>query len=107
VTSEDEIRHLRELVDVRFDAQKEAVELAMVRLNERLGEMNELREQITRERGIYLTRERYDAEHQLLAQRVSALELQNSKWSGSIWMLGAAISALVIIVNVALKIWIK
>ena|ERR1700690_3517790 len=107
MTAEDEIRHLRERVDIRFSAKEEALNLALYRLNERLEERNELREQISKERGMYLSRERFDAEHSTLTGRVSALELQNSKWAGSLWMLGAAVSAIVVLVNIAMKIWLK
>jgi hypothetical protein len=33
--------------------------------------------------------------------------LQIGKWSGSIWMLGGAVSAIVVLVNIALRVWIK
>jgi hypothetical protein len=100
-----EIGHLKDKVDIRFQAQQEALALAMVRLNERLGEMNELRAQITMERGSYLLRERFDTEHQTLINRVSAIELLSSKVSGSIWMLGAAISAIVVGINLLMRFW--
>jgi len=103
----DEIQHLREVMELKFEAQEEAVQLATNRLNERLEEMNKLREQISHERSTYLTRERFDQEHGTLIQRVSAIELQNSKWSGSIWMLGGVVSAIVVLINIALKIWMK
>jgi hypothetical protein len=102
-----EIRHLREVIDLRLASFEEARTLAAQRMDDRLVEMNQLREQISKERGLYLTRERFDSEHGTLGNRVSALELQNSKWSGSIWMLGGAVSAIVILVNIALKIWVK
>lgn len=104
---EQEVRHLKEMVDLRFTSSKEAIEQARERVNERLEGMNELRNQITNERGTYLTRERFDTEHGTLLARTAAIELQMSKWSGSIWMLGGAVSAVVILVNVALKMWAK
>jgi hypothetical protein len=102
-----EIEHLREVMDVKFEAQEKALEIALQRLNERLEDMNELRKQITNERGMYLTRERFDSDHAALGQRVSSLELQASKWSGSIWMLGGVVSAIVVLINIALKVWVK
>jgi hypothetical protein len=102
-----EVSHLREIVELRYAASEAALNMAHQRMEERLGGMNELRDQISRERGAYLTRERFDAEHVTLQDRTSALELQASKWSGSMWMLGAAISAVVVGVNILLRFWPK
>jgi hypothetical protein len=102
-----EIGHLKEKMELRFDSQAEALALAMVRLNERLAEMNELRGQIATERGSYLTREAYEREHKIVSDRAGALELQASKWSGSIWMLGGVISLVVVGINILLRMWPK
>lgn len=102
-----EIGHLKEKVELRFDTRDKALDLAMIRLNERLAEMNELRKQISDERTTYITREAYDREHRPLIDRMSAMELQASRWSGSIWMLGGVISFIVVAVNVLLRMWPK
>jgi hypothetical protein len=102
-----EIAHVQKTMDIQFDAHQRALELAMIRLNERLEEMNKFRAQLVTERGEYLSRERFDTEHSTLINRVSAIELQNSKWSGSIWMLGGAISAVVVGINILMKMWPK
>ena len=102
-----EVKHLKELMELRFSNLDEAISVARERVDDRLEGMNELREQIQNERGQYLTRDSYDREHKALEIRVGALELQNSKWTGSLWMLGAALSAVVVIVNVLLKFWSK
>ncbi len=56
---EEQDRHYRELRTV--DEQARA--LAAARLSERLDDMNELRAQLTTERGLYITRVEFDAEH--------------------------------------------
>ena len=101
------IHHLREVMELRFDTLDREIVTAKERMDEKLVGMNALREQILQERGTYLTRERFDHEHSSLQNRVSAIELQNSRWSGSLWMLGGAVSGVVVLVNVALKLWIK
>jgi hypothetical protein len=102
-----EAGHLRREMEITFAAHEKALELAMVRLNERLEEMNQFRAQLVNERNTYLSRERFDTEHGTLLNRTSAIELQQSKWSGSLLALGAAISAIVVGVNIMMKLWVK
>jgi len=94
-----EIGHLKEKVELRVMAQEQAVELAMVRLNERLAEMNELRAQVTEERGVYLTRERFDHEHATLSDRVSAIELLLSNYQGRMAIVFALGGLLIVAIN--------
>jgi SMC interacting uncharacterized protein involved in chromosome segregation len=94
-----EIGHLKEKMELRVIAQEQAVTLAMVRLNERLAEMNQLREQITNERGVYLTRERFDHEHATLQSRVSAIELLLSNYQGRMAIIFALGSLAIVAIN--------
>lgn len=89
---------LREVVDLHWEAhQREhesdnrAIVLAREDVNRRLEGMNELRNQITDERGDYMTRKEYDAKHDTLIERVSALERSRSNLEGKLWALGAVV----------------
>jgi hypothetical protein len=94
-----EVSHLKEKMELRLLAQEQAVALAMVRLNERLAEMNQLREQVTDERGVYLTRERFDHEHATLQDRVSAIELLLSNYQGRMAIIFALGGLLIVAIN--------
>lgn len=98
-----ETRHLGQKMDLQFVAHQQALEIALSRLDERLAEMNQFREQISTERVEFLTRSEYDREHKNVTNDVGALKLQASRLSGSIWMLGAAISAVVVGINLIMK----
>jgi hypothetical protein len=92
---------------------REAVMKAEIAVNTRLEGMNELRTQINRERGAYLTTETYEAKHEALIQKVegqgaalnarlSTLENQAANVSGRFWALGVGLTLVVIAINVAL-----
>ncbi len=83
-----------------------ALALAAGDVNRRLEAMNELREQITSERGLYLTRETYDDKHNSLEQRIGVLERASASLTGRdrgvsvIWLaLLGAITVVVLIVD--------
>lgn len=103
----DDVKHLKEIIELRFSGADKAAEIAQQRLDERLDSMNALREQINQERGLYLPRESFDSAQNLLSARITSLEMQSSRWGGSVWMLGLVMTAVVIVVDVALKIWFK
>ncbi len=88
------------------EMEAQARELAFVRLNERLAEMNEVRRQINEERGAFLSRDRYEAAHEALRgaldQRLKLLETGQANAEGRMWMLGAGISGILVIVQIAL-----
>ena len=81
------------------ELEKDAVEKALEANNRRLDEMNELRLQITRERGEYLTRDIYDREHKSLEsstdKRLKALETSRSYVIG--W-----VAAIVLAINLVM-----
>jgi len=79
----------------------------------RLDEMNQFRQQILQERGIFVSRELHDKLEQSTDMSIKALErsadarlkvLENSKSNqeGRLWMMGAGISALVVMLQLAL-----
>jgi carbonic anhydrase len=86
---------------------KEALDLAMVMLKEKLAEMNNFREQQNQERGEFLKQQVYDIEHRALEKRVA----DHGKWidnmNGRLWALGAFILAINVAVGLLLKFWGK
>jgi hypothetical protein len=94
----------------------DAVALAIARedVNRRLEGMNELRTQINEERGRFLQRDRYEAERDSNREstdvRLKSLETNKSNLEGRMWAIGAALSAFVVVLNIAmyyLRIGIK
>ncbi len=86
--------------------EHQALDTASIRLNERLAEMNEVRRQINEERGAFLLRDRYEASHEALRsafdQRLKMLETGQANAEGRMWMLGAGISGILVIVQITL-----
>lgn len=91
------------------EQDSEAINKAETSINRRLEEMNALRLQITQERGEFLTREMYDREHRTLSEstdsRLKALENKDSNMTGRFWALGVGLGVLVVLVNVAMKLF--
>ena len=88
-------------------AESHALEIAKNDINRRLDEMNELRKQITSERGEFLRREIYDREHASLREamdlRIKALENTKANLEGRLWAIGAGISILVVGLELLLR----
>jgi len=96
VLHERELRQLWESTHMHVhELEKDAVEKALESNNRRLDEMNELRLQITRERGEYLSRDIYDREHRALEvtmdKRLKALETSRSYVIG--WVAAIVLAA--------------
>lgn len=108
----DDIRHERELREQWTDGhrtvhelEQKALKIALGVLDERLEEMNKLRAQIESERGSYTTRELHDKLEKEVDGRLKLIETFAANWQGRFWMMGAAVSAVVVAVNVLLG-WI-
>jgi hypothetical protein len=87
------------------EMEQQALKLAREDVNRRLGEMNQLREQITTERGAYPTRVEYDAKHDQLVQRVQTIETQFAALTGRLTVMAALAGVAVsVIVTVVLKL---
>lgn len=118
-----EVQHIKELMEaheqldqLRHIEERRAVDLAAVDVNRRLAEMNQFREQLAEERGLYVTRSLHDVLEKTLGDKVDkldkdlngeldklrnsmddrlkALEIMRSNLEGKIWMMGAIITAL-------------
>ena len=57
-----------------FTAQQSALNLATRNLELRLEKLNELRQEVTQDRGNFLTRDRYESQHKALEDKVAVLE---------------------------------
>src|SRR4029077_21241418 len=69
-------------LQLAFRAQQEALALASRTLELRLEKLNELRQEVTQDRGNYLTKNEYDAKHTILSDRLSRLENFNARVLG-------------------------
>src|SRR5438105_15896711 len=84
-------------LEEKYLASQQTAILVKEDLERRLHAMNEFRDQLTRERITYLTRDMYDREHQLLVNRT--VELEKSR-AGALGTIGAYGSIVAIIVSV-------
>jgi hypothetical protein len=110
--SQWQVQHLerhkleQQALSIARNADNMALALAKAEIDRRLEGMNELRAQITDERGRYVLRDMYDEQHAQLRDnvdaRLKALENIKSNMEGRLWAIGAAISTAVVILNVAL-----
>lgn len=112
-TTSDEVHHERELREQwqslheeRHKADAHALEVASHDIDRRLEAMNEIRSQINSERGKYVLREMFDksldSARDTSDARFKMLEAFKNNFEGRFWMLGAAISAVVVILNLVL-----
>jgi hypothetical protein len=120
----DEIS-LREFMEARWAAHERehvalqrAVDTAVGTLDARLSEMNQFRAQIQEERGEFLSKTEYESRHRELetkleagqhanGKRISDLELAKSNMDGRMWAIGAGVTVLTIVVNMAFRFWPK
>lgn len=91
------------------EVEHESLQIAKGEINRRLDEMNNLRLQITAERGEFLGRDAYDREHNVLRDqldgRIKVLETVNANLQGRMWMMGAVISLFLSLLTLALHFW--
>jgi len=81
-----DLEALKELMEAKFASveavlaeRDKALLTALTDLNRRLDELNRLREEVNEDRGLYLTKEKYDGEHGVLEERVNSLETWRGK----------------------------
>lgn len=93
VTLREHTEALREAdqraLQIKEKADEKALDLAREAQRYRDEQMNKLREQISEERGKYLTQEVYNDRHEELIRRISALELRDGERGGK----GAGLAA--------------
>jgi len=112
------IRHERELREAwqvshlaLHGAEVDNLRIARDEINRRLNEMNELRSQITAERGEFLRRDMFDREHANLRDgtdsRLKVLEQAKSNLDGRVWAIGAGITILTVLLQFAMRYFTK
>lgn len=57
-------------LNLAFSAQQQALAIATGNLDSRLEKLNELRQEVTTDRGRYITRDKYEADLQALNQKI-------------------------------------
>lgn len=77
LASKDRALSNREYIAQHQELTARALDKAEVAIAGRLEAMNQFREQLQHERGLYLTRELWDEKHTLIAQRLEGLERFN------------------------------
>jgi septal ring factor EnvC (AmiA/AmiB activator) len=81
-------------IEEKLKASETALFLARDDVNRRLDEMNALRDQITNERGVYLTRVEYESKQEAMANALS--NLQKFQWAATGGLLVVQIFVVVI-----------
>jgi hypothetical protein len=69
-------------LDLAFKAQQEALGLASRTLELRLEKLNELRQEVTQDRGNYLTKAEFESKREVQDQRLGRLENFNARILG-------------------------
>jgi len=87
------IGDLKDNIDLRFDLNDKAVELANESILARLESMNEFRAQIKEERGNLATKEDVVSTYDKLDARLCPLEESRAFSSGKMWMVMAIFAA--------------
>lgn len=85
-------------MDEKFSSSERALLVAKSEIDRRLNDMNELRAQIASERGEFVRREKFDADHDTLVIAIS--NLQKFQWG----MLGA-LGVLQFVIGILLHYW--
>ena len=109
-------RDLEERVALLAESQAQAVRTAAGNLEHRLEAMNELRDQINRERGLYLTSDVFHAEtkahaaaddrvHGNVDLRLRMIETTMANYAGRFWAVGILATLASLAVNLAIRFW--
>ena len=85
---------LKDYVDSRLRSEEQQRKLLSDAMEYRLSQMNELREQINNERGIFLNRELFDRLHAQNNDRIMGLEQLKSNLEGRIWAIGGIVTVI-------------
>jgi hypothetical protein len=99
---------LREYVDLRFAANEKAIQLATDALNHRLEGMNEFRDEMSKDKIAYMTKESFEVKHNEITKQVDELRLNRANLEGKASQMSVVIAyiftVLGIIVSVVLHI---
>jgi len=64
---------LRQYIEALIEERDKAVKEALRQMEQRLSTLNELRAEVSKDRNLFLTRDKYDSEHGALEDRVERL----------------------------------
>jgi len=79
---ESESITLKDYLETKINNIEKAVSLAHAAMEKRLEGMNEFRDQLRDQTGTFLTREAYEAKHELLEKQVDELRLNRAMLEG-------------------------
>lgn len=92
------VKHEKELRQEWTKMNQQMVTEAKEFVNDKLQKMNEVREQILAERGLYVTKLAYDAKHESLETRVRVLENAGSNLQGRVAVIVGVIGIAVVMI---------
>jgi hypothetical protein len=90
--TDEEIREKIIRLEERLTASDLAIKIAREEIDRRLSDMNELRSQINSERGIYITRQEFNAEFKIISNEIYALQK-------FMWMIAGGLAVLEIVLR--------
>ncbi len=79
---------------------------AKITMEFRLEGMNELRKQINDERGRYIEVKEFNPKLDGILDRLARIDLRVANWDGRFWMLGAGLTGLVVLLQLAVS-WVR
>jgi hypothetical protein len=108
---EHRLQAIEDMENERWEAHREvhamgqrAIDAALVTLNVRLEGMNEFRAQILKERSEFVKQQVFDVEHKAIEAKVDSQGRWQDNMSGRLWMLGAFILAINLLVGFVFRL---
>ena len=89
----------------KFEAGEKALEIADIRLQEHLRQLNNAKAELERERANFITKNDYDTRHETICEKIRILELSRAEWSGKASQSSVYISYLLFLINIAVSVW--
>jgi len=74
--------HIEKIMDQRFELRDHALSIANKNMELRLDKLNELRNEVVQDRSRYMTTERFEMQHKTIEDRLTKLEMWQSKIIG-------------------------
>lgn len=90
--------YLEKVIDMKFGAMEEALRLARVDVDRRLAELNQLRSEVTQDRGQFVLKDIHYTWKETVEKRLSAIETRAITWT-------AAIGLFFVVVGLVMKFW--
>ena len=90
--------HLEKVLELRFAAARESLELAKIELERRLGDLNELRKSVESDRSQFVKLETYDLKTAWYDEWCRGVDKKLAYWS-------AAIVVIVFLIELGVKFW--